>query len=187
MKCSAFIATSIDGYIARKNGDISWLQNAGNADADMGENRDMGFKNYLSSVDCIIMGRNTMEKISTFNLTDEEWPYGTIPIITLSTTLKSAPENMKNRVEIYAGDTFVLLEQLEKKGYTHAYIDGGATIQHFINLALIDEMTVTRVPILLGEGLSLFGKTSGDIRITEVTSKSFPNDFIQEKFSLSYI
>lgn len=107
-------------------------------------------------------------------------------IIVLSNTIKKAPENLSGKVEIYSGDINELIVFLDKEGYRHAYIDGGTTIQSFINLQLINEITITRIPILLGEGVPLFGRTYKDINLENVKVTSFPNDFVQVKYSVNY-
>jgi len=186
MKCSVYIATSVDGFIARKNGSVDWLEAAGNSDADMGSQADMGFAEYMASVDCLIMGRKCMEMISSMDLTPEQWPYGDTRIIVLSNTISQAPENVRAHVEMYSGDLQALVAKLESEGHQHAYIDGGATIQAFINLQLIDEMTITRAPVLLGEGIPLFGKTLKDIKLKHAQATAFANDFVQVKYLVSY-
>lgn len=187
MKCSVFIATSVDGFIAKNDGNVDWLHTAGNSEADMGEHADMGMTEYMGAVDCMIMGRKCMEMISSMNLTAEQWPYGDTRIIVLSKTLKYAPDNLKDKVELYSGDLNILISSLEKDGHRHAYIDGGATIQSFINLKLIDEMTITRAPVLLGEGIALFGKTFKDIKLEQAQVTAYPNDFVQEKYRVNYL
>ncbi|CAA0099526.1 putative protein YyaP [BD1-7 clade bacterium] len=186
MKFSVFIATSVDGFIAKPDGDVAWLHTAGNAEADMANNADMGMAHYLATVDCLIMGRKCMEVISNMNLTPEQWPYGDIRIIVLSQTLTQAPDNMKGKVEMFGGDLFELVSNLKASGHQHAYVDGGATIQSFINLRLISEMTITRAPVLLGEGIPLFGKTDDDIKLEHACAVAYPNDFIQEKYLVHY-
>jgi dihydrofolate reductase len=186
MKCSVYIATSVDGFIAREDGSIDWLESSGNQDAEMGDDVDMGFNDFMSSIDCLIMGRNSMEMISSFNLTPEQWPYKDARVIVLSNTIKEPPENLKGKVEMYSGELSALVEKLEQEGYEHAYIDGGKTIQAFLNLNLINEITITRIPILLGKGKSLFGKTTQEIKLENVKSKAFPNDFVQVHYKVSY-
>ena len=186
MKCSVYIATSVDGFIAKPDGNIDWLHTCGDSTAIMGDQADMGFNSFLASVDCIIMGRKCMEVIAKMNLTPEQWPYGNIRIIALSNTLKEAPNSMKDRVEMYSGDLNTLVSKLENEGFKHAYIDGGMTIQNFIDLKLINEMTITKAPILLGEGISLFGKSNHGIRLTQAEAIAFPNDFIQLKYNVDY-
>lgn len=185
MRCSVYIATSADGYIAAIDGDIEWLHTAGNSSADMGPLQDMGFSAFLNSVDCIIMGRNTIEVISRMNLTAEEWPYGNLPVIVLSTTLKTIP-TLPGKVEIFSGEISRLITDLESRGLRHAYVDGGATITSFLNLKLIDEMTITRVPLLLGDGIPLFGRLTAPITLTNAEAVSFPNDFVQVKYRVQY-
>lgn len=186
MKCSVFIATSVDGFIARKDGSINWLQAAGNLNTDMSDQADMGFNQYIASVDCIIMGRKCMEVISNMNLSPEQWPYGDTRMIILSTTLTQAPENLQDKVEMYAGDINTLVSNLSNEGYQHAYIDGGMTIQAFLNQQLISDITITRAPILLGSGIPLFGKISNDIALKQTQAVVFPNDFIQVRYCVDY-
>lgn len=185
MKCSVYIATSVDGFIAKPDGNVDWLHTAGNLEADMG-NEDMGFKSFMDSVDCMIMGRKCMEMISHMNLTPEQWFYGDMRIVVLSNTIKEAPDNLKGKVEMYSGDLNNLITSLDKEGYKHAYIDGGTTIQSFINLQLINEITITRIPVLLGEGIPLFGKTFKDIQLEKAEATAFANDFVQVKYSVNY-
>lgn len=185
MKCSVYIATSVDGFIAKPDGNVDWLHTAGNLEADMGT-EDMGFKAFMDSVDCMIMGRKCLEMISDMNLTPEQWFYGDMRIVALSNTVTETPDNLRGKVEMYSGDVNTLLARLENEGFKHAYIDGGKTIQSFINLRLIDEIIITKVPVLLGEGIPLFGKTLKDIKLGKARASAFANDFVQVKYSVNY-
>ena len=173
-------------FIATKEGGVDWLHTAGNGKELTGDNADMGFNAYLSSVDCMIMGRNCMETISAMNLTPEQWPYGDLRIIVLSNTLKVAPENMQNKIELFSGDLSSLVESLGQEGYKHAYIDGGKVIQSFIKLKLLNEITITKAPVLLGAGIPLFGETPKQIKLEQAQSICFENDFVQVKYFLNY-
>ncbi|MEH6581506.1 MAG: dihydrofolate reductase family protein [Halioglobus sp.] len=186
MKCSVYIATSADGYIATPDGGVDWLHTAGNLEADMGS-EDMGFSSFINSVDCMIMGRKCMEVISSLNLTPEQWPYGDIHIVVLSNTLSEPPENLRGKVDMYSGDIPELVLSLESNGFKHAYIDGGAAITSFINLKLIDEMIITKVPVLLGEGIPLFGKINSRVKLENARATAFRNEFIQVKYSTNYL
>lgn len=97
----------------------------------MGDQSDMGFSEFIESVDCLIMGRGCMEAIANFKLTPEQWPYGNARIIVLSNTLNQPPDNLKDKVEVYSGDLRQLVANLEKEGFSHAYIDGGKPFSHF--------------------------------------------------------
>lgn len=186
MKCSVFIATSADGFIATADGSVDWLHSSGDQSADMGEQAHMGFNDFLASVDCIIMGRKCMEVISNMNLTPEQWPYGNLRIVVLSNSMSHPPSNLDGKVEMYSGDLLKLVDQLSSEGHQHAYIDGGKTIQAFLNLELINSLTITRAPILLGEGIPLFGKTEKSLKLTNSSAAVFPNDFIQVRYSVNY-
>lgn len=186
MKCSVFIATSLDGFIARENGEVDWLHTSGNINVDLGDQSDMGMNAFMSTVDCMIMGRKCMDMISSMNLSADQWPYGDIKIVALSNTITKPPDNLKNKVEMYSGDILALISKLENAHFKHAYIDGGATIQAFLDLELINEMTITKAPIILGTGIPLFGKTIKDIKLEAAEAEAFPNDFVQIKYKVSY-
>jgi dihydrofolate reductase len=187
MKCSVYIATSADGYIATLEGSVDWLHTAGNESADMSNNPDMGFNHFITTVDCMIMGRKCMEVISSFNLTPDQWPYGDTKIYVLSDSMKEPPENLRGKVEMYSGDIRKLVSQLKGNGFRHAYIDGGVTITSFINLQLINEMIITKAPIILGKGIPLFSELNRSVKLINSEVIEFPNDFIQIKYGVSYL
>jgi len=148
---------------------------------------DMGFQSFMDSVDCMIMGRKCMEMISSMNLTSEQWIYGDIRIVVLSNTVKEPPGNLHGKIEMYSGDIQDLIIKLESCGLKHAYIDGGSTTTSFINLKLINEMTITKVPVLLGGGIPLFGKIHKPVKLENAKASVFANDFIQVKYSVNYL
>ena len=186
MKCSVYVATSVDGFIARRDGSVDWLEAAGKPEAGSGSGAYLEMPDYMASVDCIVMGRKCMEAISSFNLTPEQWPYGSTRVVVLSRTLKTPCANLVDKVEMYSGDLLDLIENLTSDGHQHAYIDGGATIQSFLNLGLINEITITRLPILLGEGIPLFGPLERDVRLEEATAVACPSDYVQVRYKVQY-
>jgi len=185
MQCSVFIATSLDGFIATPDGGVEWLDQAGNPDADLGA-EDMGFAALMSSVDCLIMGRRCMEVVASFNLTDEQWPYGDTRVITLSNSLNDVPDSVKGKVELMSGDIPTILHQLEAEGHKHAYVDGGALISSFINLKLITHMTITKAPVVLGEGIPLFQNIQHPVKLKNAHVQAYANDFVQERYEVIY-
>lgn len=187
MKCSVFIATSADGYIATQDGGVEWLDTSGKTDVDLAEQSDMGFNRFISEVDCLVMGRGCMEKLASFNLTSDQWPYGDIRVVAVSNSLKVVPENLKSRVELFSGDISSLLTKLESAGLKHAYVDGGAIITSFLNERLIDEITITQAPVILGSGIPLYGKLNQRINLENVQVTSFENDFIQIRYQVKYL
>jgi dihydrofolate reductase len=154
MRTVIYIATSLDGFIARPDGDIKWLINIPNPD-----NSDFGYSEFIAGIDAILMGRNTYEAALSF----ESWIYNR-PVFVLSNILENVPQELKNKVELINGDLKDILNHLEAKGIKNLYIDGGKTIQSFLKEDLIDEMIITTVPILLGEGIPLFGHLDNDLR-----------------------
>ncbi len=172
--CSVFIATSLDGFIARLNGDIDWL--TGGEQSESGE--DYGYKAYFDSIDMLVMGRNTYEKVASFS----EWPYGDKPVVVLSSRALPVPERLGGKVETMSGAPGEVVGRLAGRGARRLYIDGGVTIQGFLRAGLIDEMTITRLPALIGEGLPLFGRLDGDIRLEHLGTKSYANGLVQSRY-----
>jgi dihydrofolate reductase len=170
MKTSVFIATSLDGFIARENGDIDWLGGNSNEGTE-----DYGYKKFMDSVDVLVMGRNTYEKVLSFG----EWPYGDKRVVVLSSRLLAVPGRIDKRVEVMSCSPEKLVEQLSKRGAKHLYIDGGKTIQGFLNAGLIKRLIITRIPVLIGRGIPLFGPVSRDVKLRHIETKQFPNGFVQ--------
>ena len=171
MKISVFIATSLDGFIARQNGDIDWLVNAGDAN----DPEDYGYGAFIATVDCIVMGRNTFEKVLSF----PEWPYAGKRVVVISRTLNTTPEHAAGKVELSAGPVEQLAAQLNSEGHGRIYIDGGKTVQSFLRAGLVTDMTLTRIPILIGSGLPLFGELPGDIHLDHIETKTYRSGFVQ--------
>lgn len=186
MKCSCFIATSVDGYIATADDSVEWLTTSGKQGVDLGVNADMGFNRYLDTVDCMIMGRKCLEKLASFKLSAEQWPYRDLRIIALSSSLSQVPEGLPAPIELYSGDIQLLVKQLEQDGFKHAYIDGGATITGFLNKQLLNEITTTQAPILLGSGKPLFGLLTKSVAVVNPRAVVYDNDFVQMSYTLNY-
>lgn len=143
-----FIATSLDGYIADKEGGLDWLHSVPNPD-----NHDMGFSAIMERVDALVMGRNTLDVVLGFG---GEWPYPK-PVFVLSNTMDKVPEGYEDKVFLVKGELKDVLNELNAQGYKDLYIDGGKTVQSFLQQDLIDEMVITTIPVLLGGGAPLFG------------------------------
>lgn len=168
-----FIAKSLDGYIADKNGGLGWLEMVPNP-----EQKDLGFVKFLTKVDAIIMGRTTFEVVCGFG---GDWPYDK-PVFVLSSTLKSVPEKFQDKAEVVNGSLTEVLESIHKKGYSQLYIEGGATIQSFLKEDLIDEMIISTIPILLGGGIPLFGDLPHEMEFEHVVSKVFLSAITQDTY-----
>jgi dihydrofolate reductase len=175
IKVSVFIATSVDGFIARKDGDVAWLDEY----EPMGEGEDGGYTELFGAVDALVMGRGTFEKVLTF-----QWPYGDKALIVLSKSLTEVPEKLRASVRVDASAPEELMEKLSGEGYQHIYLDGGKVIQSFLRAGLVDEMILTRIPVLLGEGIPLFGMLEKDVKLKLLESKSWKNGFVQVKYAV---
>lgn len=172
-KNSVFIATSIDGYIADKDGGIDWLNLIPNPD-----NNDMGYVEFTSQIDALVMGRTTFETVLGF---DVDWPYEK-PVFVLSTTLEKIPESHKGKAFLVKGPLAEILSQIHEKGYHQLYIDGGTTIRNFLKEDLIDEMILTTIPILLGGGASLFTELPQKLTFDLIETKTYMNQITQHHY-----
>ena len=176
MKLSVYIAVSLDGFIARENGDIDWLpQPVGENDGE-----DYGYKAFFNSVDVLVMGRNTYEKVLSFG----EWPYGNKRVIVLSSENIKIPADLSDTLKVRNCKPAELVEELSMAGVKKVYIDGGRTIQSFINADLINELIISRIPILIGQGTPLFGQLAHDIKLCHVETRSFDNGIVQSKYTI---
>jgi dihydrofolate reductase len=172
VKSSVFIGTSLDGFIARTDGSFDFLPPGG------GE--DHGYDEFIASVDAIVMGSKTFETVLAF----PAWPYGKKPVFVLSgRALAQAPTAAV--VERLAGTPAEIVTRLAARGIRHIYVDGGITIQRFLQAGLIQRMIITRVPVLIGEGIPLFGSTARDIPLRHVATRSYPTGLVQSEYEVA--
>ncbi len=174
IQVSAFIATSLDGFIAREDGGIDWLPSPGESDAA----DDCGFSAFFNAVDCLVMGRNTFETVLQF----DEWPYEGKRVLVLSRSMLQLPDPLPGKVELCSGPLPTLLERLESEGCSRIYVDGGRTIQSFLNEGLLTDITITTIPILLGRGIKLFAETGGDIPLEHLETRVCSEGLVQSLF-----
>lgn len=177
MICSAYIATSLDGYIARENGNLDWLDKASE---NIPEGEDCGYDSFISDIDVIVMGRNTYEKVLSFGL----WPYENIKVIVLTHKELADTNVLYKNVEYFSGDLKVLIERLRSEGIKRVYIDGGVTITNFLAEGLLDEIIVTVVPVILGKGIPLFGSMRNDVSLELLETETYDFGFLQIKYKV---
>ena len=179
VKVSIFIGTSLDGYIARENGDIDWL-NIISKKATPGE--DFGFNSFLESVDLIVMGRKTFDQVITFNY----WPYKEIKIIVLTSKDIEIPEKLKKTVTTSnTSSSAQLIKELSYQTVNHIYVDGGTVIKDFLSEGLVDEITVTIAPILIGIGKSYSGLLPKDLYLQHLETTVYDFGFVQNKYKIN--
>lgn len=168
-----FIGTSLDGFIARKNHDIAWLTEY----PTLGE--DHGFNAHMARVDGVIMGRGTYEVIKDM----QPWYYSK-PVVVLSRSLTQAdiPAQIADKVEVMNATPEDAMQRLDERGWNAAYVDGGTVIQSFLRAGLIDDMVISRIPVLIGEGIPLFGPLEGDLMLDHVRSQAFPSGMVQSVY-----
>lgn len=176
-KISVFIATSLDGFIARNDGSLDWLNNAS---ASVPKGQDCGFQLFMDSIDYLIMGRNTFEQVLSFG----EWPYGQKKMIVLTSRGIEIPKHLVETVSVSSEQPKQLVSRLSEQGAKHLYIDGGITIQSFLQAGLVDEITMTIIPIVLGEGKPLFRPVGKDLYLSHLETRSYDFGFVQLKYGI---
>lgn len=179
IKCSVFIAASLDGFIARSDGDIDWLHSPRYA---LPEQTDFGYASFMSTVDTLVMGRHTFEKVLTFG----QWPYPNTPVVVLTSHALDLPETLHGSVTVANGSPASIVSKLHTEGKRHLYIDGGATIQRFLQAKLIHELTLSHIPILLGSGIPLFSELLADVHLRLITSQYWDNGIVQSTYATEY-
>lgn len=167
-----YIATSIDGYIAKLDGGIDWLMEIPNPDQS-----DYGFADFMKRVDGVLMGRKTYEIVQDF----DQWIY-TKPVFVLTQTLDTLPGKWADKAEIVKGELTEVINDLNTRGINNIYVDGGKTIQSFLKLDLIDEMVITRIPTLLGEGIPLFNTDTPELKFEHVQTDVYYGGLVKSHY-----
>jgi dihydrofolate reductase len=169
-KISVYIAASIDGYIARRDGNLDWLQYGHTGDEDY------GFKDFITSVDALILGRNTYEVVAGF----DEWPYKGKRVIVLSRHLNE----VRKEAELFNGHEADLLAKLHFEGVEHVWVDGGITVSKFLEKGLVDEITLSIIAMVLGSGIPLFSAMNRENRCCLVSARPYPSGLVQLKYKV---
>lgn len=175
MKASVFIATSLDGFIARTNGDIDWLGEP----QEGGE--DHGYQEFIDTVDFLVMGRNTYEKVLSFGV---PWPYEK-PVVVLTHRPLDIADELASSVEAMSGSPADIIAQLRERGAQHLYVDGGKTIQAFLDAGLIQRLIITSIPVLLGDGIPLFGPLPHDIQLRHIATRTLEGGIVQSEYDIA--
>ncbi len=172
IRASVFIGVSVDGFIARRNGAFDFLPSNG------GEPH--GYDEFMATVDVLVIGRKTFETVLSF----PEWPYGSKRVVVLSDRALDLSAVRKGSVEQMAGNSADIVATLAAGGARHLYVDGGITIQRFLRANLIQRMTITRVPVPIGEGIPLFGMLEHDIRLRHVATQSYASGLVKTEYEV---
>ncbi len=177
-RASAFIATSLDGFIARDDGSIDWLD-AANKAVPQGE--DCGYKAFMETVDTLVMGRATFDLVLTFGM----WPYDGKRVVVLTSRPLDLPAEIAAKVTVMAAPPAEIAARLAREGAEHLYVDGGKTIQSFLAEGLLDAITITTIPVLLGAGKPLFGPLARDRSLVLEASKAYDFGYVQSRYRIA--
>jgi dihydrofolate reductase len=170
MKASVFVGTSLDGFLARLDGAFDFLPE---------DSEPHGYDEFMASVDTLVIGRKTFETVLAFAF----WPYGDKRVVVLS----GSPLDLsaaKGPVEQMGGPPAEIVARLAATGSGHAYVDGGITIQRFLRAGLIQRLIITRVPVLIGVGIPLFGALPHDMRVRHVATRHYPSGLVQSEYEV---
>lgn len=170
MTVSVFVGVSVDGFLARPNHDLDWLPEGG------GEPH--GYDEFLADIDALVIGRKTFEKVLTFS----PWPYGDKRVVVLSHQALDLSKVVGGRVEQMAGPPADLTHRLAQSGARNLYVDGGLTIQGFLRAGLVERLIITRVPVLLGAGIPLFGTLPQDVHLQHIHTLAYASGLVQSEY-----
>ena len=171
MQASVFVGVSVDGFIARRNGALDFL--------DEGGGEPHGYDEFIATVDVLVIGRGTFEVVAKF----EQWPYGEKRVVVLSSKAIDL-SGIPSTVTHMHGEPAAIVAALDGQGFRHAYVDGGITIQRFLRARLIQKLTITRVPVLIGDGIALFGVLPFDIRLRHIATRSYASGLVQSEYEI---
>jgi dihydrofolate reductase len=172
IKGSVFVGTSLDGFIARSDGSVDFLSPAGNVPH--------GYEEFILTIDALVMGRHTYDFIMDFG----EWPYGDIPVFVLSSgEIRVPPPGAI--IERMNGTPGEIFSEIALRGIERVYIDGGATIQEFLRAGFIQRLVISRVPVLIGSGIPLFGELDQDIVLTHISTRQFASGLVQSEYEVA--
>ena len=174
-ECSVFVGVSLDGFLARPNGDLDWLMGNGG-----GDSAEYGYDEFIAGIDAIVMGRNTFEKVVMF----DKWYYGNKRVVVLSHhSLDLAGARARGGVvEQMQGAPAEIVSKLASSGARRLYVDGGLTIQEFLRAGLIRRLVISRLPVLIGEGIPLFGSLAHDIHLNHIATRTYPGGMVQSEY-----
>ena len=173
MKTSVYIGTSLDGFIAREDGNLDWLTRFNNQEVNN------SYSDFIRRIDAVVIGRGTFEKVLMF----PSWPYEKT-VIVLSASLKQIPDNLKGKVTILSLKPKKVLKVLSGDGFTNIYVDGGKVIQDFLKEGCIDELIITRIPVLLGSGIPLFGYLDHYVHFKHRQTQVFSNGLVLSHYRI---
>jgi dihydrofolate reductase len=172
MLTSVFVGTSVDGFLARPNDALDFLSPSGD--------EPHGYTEFIATVDVIVIGRRTFEVVLAF----PAWPYGKKQVIALSGRSLDFSSIRGGMVDQMAGSPAEIVSKLSARGFKHAYVDGGVTIQHFLRAGQIQRLTITRVPVLIGQGIPLFGALPKDIHLRHIETKSYSSGLVKTEYEI---
>lgn len=174
-KCAVFVGVSLNGFIGRLNGDLDWLMGEGGSDSS-----EYGYNEFIAGIDAIVMGRKTFEKVLSF----DKWYYGSKRVVVLSSRAidLSAARAHGGVVEQMAGPPHEIVSELACSGGRRLYVDGGVTIQQFLRAGLIHRLIISRVPVLIGDGIPLFGSLPHDVHLRHIATRTYPGGMVQSEY-----
>jgi dihydrofolate reductase len=173
MGVSVFIGVSVDGFIARPNGDLDFLPEGG------GEPH--GYDEFMAGVDALVIGRNTFDTVLSFPV----WPYGNKRVVVLSSKPADLSAVRGGIVEQMAGTPAEIVSKLAASGAQNLYVDGGITIQRFLRAGLVQRLIITRVPVLIGDGIPLFGTLPRDVQLRHVATQHYPSGLVKSEYQVT--
>ena len=172
MAVSVFCGVSVDGFLARPDGALDFLE--------IGGSEPHGYEEFIKTVDVIVMGRNTYDFIRPY----KPWPFPAGMRVVVLSSRPLEPPASGWKIEPMSGEPAQIVAKLTESGAKHIYVDGGITIQRFLRAGLVDRMIVTRLPVLIGQGIPLFGSLEKDVKLKHIATREYKGGLVQSEYEV---
>lgn len=169
-----YMGCSFDGFIAGPDHDIAWLDESYSANGDLEPDPDvLTFEKFMSEIGAMLIGRSTYDIVEKFG----KWHYGETPVLVAT---HRPLEPMADTIQTAAGHIQELIEKAkDMAGDRDVYLDGGDLVRQALNAGLVDEITVTFLPVLLGKGIRLFDDLASRVKLQFVDHRVYKGGFLQ--------
>jgi dihydrofolate reductase len=165
-RCSVFVGVSLDGFIARPDGALDWLARF--------EGTEHGYQAFFDAVDAVVIGRVTYDVVLGF----ETWPYGGKHVVVLT----HRPCTVRHGETFFAGAPEAVVARLTVDGVRRAYVDGGTVVSQFLSAGLVDDLTLSLIPVVLGDGIRLFRAPLPERAFRLTSARTYPSGLVQVQY-----
>ena len=180
MSVTIHMAASLDGFIARKDGRVDWMETSDEFSA--GETMDPAYvEAFLKTIDCYVMGSRTYETALDFEKKGFGWAYGDKPVVVLT---RRTLAKTRDTVEFHAGDLAQLVSELRRRFRNIWIAGGGAVAGECLRLGLADEVRYSLLPVVIGDGIRFFEQLDKDVALHLMEAKAYKSGMVALRYEV---